>query len=189
MATHATTNDTDTASASEGWQGKDRSAKALRWLILAAPIVAAINVSLVLNHALPAPSSWSWAIVRVAAIAIVAMASIGDRRAGWRGGCCLCRHCCDCRWCFPIEHPRGSRWRSKPAAASGWNANSIEAARMDCPRIRAERRNSWCCCRPRSERTIGAPEDTRSGFGSTPSCSARNSTSAPTSGTSCNGRR
>ena len=69
----------------EGWQGKDRAAKALRWLIMSAPVVVALIVSLVLNRVLPPPSSWSWAILRVAVIAIVSMASITIvERAGRR---------------------------------------------------------------------------------------------------------
>lgn len=68
-----------------GWQGRDRAAKALRWLIMMAPVVVALNVSLVLNYVLPTPSSWSWAILRVAGIAIVAMGSIAVvERAGRR---------------------------------------------------------------------------------------------------------
>ena len=68
-----------------GWRGKDRAAKALRWSIMAAPVVVALTLSLVLNHVLPAPSSWSWAIARVAGIAIVSMVSIAIvERAGRR---------------------------------------------------------------------------------------------------------
>ena len=69
----AASGDTPTAAA---WQSRDGVATALRVLITLAPIVGALNVSLLLNVFLPAPSSWSWAFVRVAAIAIVAMCSV-----------------------------------------------------------------------------------------------------------------
>src|SRR5436190_350402 len=67
------------------WRRRDGAAKALRWSILVAPLVMAVVVSLVLNAAVVAPSSWSWAIVRVAVIAVVSMASIAVvERAGRR---------------------------------------------------------------------------------------------------------
>ena len=81
----AAAGEADDTPPAEGWRGKDRAAKALRWSIMAAPLMVALTLSLVLNHVLPRPSSWSWAIARVAGIAIVSMVSVAVvERAGRR---------------------------------------------------------------------------------------------------------
>jgi len=69
----------------EGWQGRGRAAKSLKWFITAAPLMVAAATSLGLSMVLPRPSSLPWTIVRVVVIAALSMTVITVvERAGRR---------------------------------------------------------------------------------------------------------
>ena len=65
-----------TEAAGKGWQGRDLAGRVVKWMLTLAPLVVAAGVSIGLSVVLPTPSSWRWALVRIAMIAALSMTTI-----------------------------------------------------------------------------------------------------------------
>ena len=154
------------------WKARDRVAQALKVAIGLAPFVVAAAVSVLVSFVLPVPSSWPWAIGRVAIIAVVSMVTIAVVE----------------RIAVPpvaaVESPSAVAGLSRPHAVS------VQAGAQSRQRqthgTRARRRcatvcrligptppSSSCCCRPRSARTIAARVVIPNVFASTRNCSVK----------------